>query len=297
MSVRELTKMWMEQLPAGQPMIDREQLIFSSWPEWWVQWVEQGVISWIRESLTPPDIPLARMDTNEVREAWNAFEDVVIRHWALPANEMHPLLDELAEDLMDLLSRPAERIPDLLFGTEPSIDRAELATRLDRVVVHQDLARALLRYAERKELQRVDRELAGRVIAQVDQKLKERYDVEAWASQLTPLFQLWGGPVPAGMIRDLLNARGAEAAGRIPDTEERLSLEQVVDDLQKGPATEQSEPVTEDRSSLSDLYGSAEDQNQEDESEEDSDGEELSLHRRFQFDEPDMNRYLEESEE
>lgn len=292
MSVHGLTEKWMEQLPAGHPMVGREQLKNSDWPEWLVQWVEQGIATWIRESLEVPDIPLARMDSEEVLESWRTFEATVIRHWAFPVNEMQPLLEELAEDLLALLSRPEARIPALLFGSERSIDRKLLASRLERVVVHQDLARALLRYAERKELQQIDRELAGRVIVQVDQKLRERYDADAWAAQLSPLFELWGGTVPSGMIREQLEVRGADAAGRIPDGETRRTIEWVVRELRKGPVDEEESAPT----SLSDLYGSMTESPEPEEPEETSDGEELSLHKRFQFDEPDLNEYLEKQE-
>ncbi|MGM0505953.1 MAG: hypothetical protein ACQER4_02055 [Bacteroidota bacterium] len=323
MSVRALTETWIEKLPVGHELIGREQLNRSSWPEWLAEWVEQEVVSWIRESLTLPDIPLARMDAKDVLESWRQFETTVVRHWALPSNEIRPLLEEAAGDLLALLARPEERIPDLLFGTETSVDRELLAARLERVVVHQDLARALLRYAERKELERVDRELAVRIIAQVDQKLKERYDADAWANQLAPLFEIWGGSVPSGVIRKQLEARGADAAGRIPDGEELWKIEWVVKELQKGAHEEEasipsslsdlygvqrdedpgeqvpsvSDEEARDEESprtLSDLYGSASEESEPVEPEEDSDRDELSLHRRFQFDEPDMDRYLEE---
>lgn len=329
MSVQELTKTWIEQLPSGHSVIGKELLERSSWPDFLVEWVEQGVASWIRESLTPPDIPLAQMDAEEVVETWHTFETTVVRHWGLPADEMQALLEELAEDLLALLGRPAERIPDLLFGSETSIDRNLLAARLDRVVVHQDLARALLRYAERKELASVDRELAGRVIAQVDQKLKERYDADAWAAQLRPLVELWGGPVPSGMMRDVLRARGADVADRIPEGSEPRTIEWITDQLREGPVSEPTAPQSlsdhykpfptdEPKASssteakqepaqekedvpakrpLSEIFGStAHASIGEDPRVESSDGGEGALHHRFQFDEPDLDRYLEEKE-
>src|SRR5690625_3398071 len=147
---------------------------------------------------------------------------------------------------------PAEYIADLVFGTDSELTSSEIKARLEKAGTSHYLGRALLIYLDRKHLDRLEKEQAQQVLLTLDQILSDAYSSNDWLELLSPLFELGGGTLPSGLIRQVFENKKPGTIQLVLDKPDESDLTsddviRLLDRLESG-----GDPVTssEDKEAL-----------------------------------------------
>ncbi len=210
------------QLPDNLSYLTPDDLISAGWPDFLVARINVELEQNMAESVALPESDWANMHAEAVQDAWRQFLEAIRAETRLPVSYVRPVLETSLEDVVELLSQPLTSLPDYLFGSLVSLSRDHLASRVSKTGVYPQLTHALVRYLDRKQLDRLSKADAVRILRAVDAKLSESYTALNWGQVLAPLFEL----MPDGVEPDLLSAyfheRGMSSEARAFASFDRL---------------------------------------------------------------------------
>lgn len=258
--------------PTGKSFLTPEELPSDKLPRSLYDRLQMEFEMRLDRDLLPPRTSWSDLENPDVKAAWEAFVGEVRDRARLPMDDLEQTLNRVAGELLEQLVHPRRAIPESLFGGDDTLDRETLERRSDSITVYRHLATAPGRFMERKGLERLGREQCERVIAAVDEKLTERYNLLEWADLLEPLFRLFDDEVPVELLRLFFEEKKRMKTARLFDR-----LEGSVN--RAGLIERLSSPEL--------LEGAGEEQEQSNLFDE-----EAPLHSRFSFDQPDLNRYV-----
>lgn len=273
-TVQTLTRRYLGLLSGVEASIDPDSLRDYKLPPLFCEWIRCELELKLDRDLRQPETEWSKMDSEEIRQSWNTFESAVRAAIRIPGDRLEEVVRSSVQGFVSLAVQPRKRIPELLFGSDKTIAPDKLAERAGRVLVHPHLARAMVRYVERKELNVLERDQCDRVLVQVDDRLADRYNALDWVDCLDPLFILVGEELPTELLRLFFeDKKRYKAARRFDLMNEGVTRDRLIETLSSPDLLEESdedEPMLFDTSSDSDEPGD-------------------SLNSRFMFDQPKLD--------
>lgn len=166
-----------------------------------------------------PASPWIDHSDDRVREATAAWRQAAHAAVQFPAHEWASAVEDAASLALAHLTKPAETvalaaIPDGPVSIETAIERGR------RFGPYSYLLEVATRYAERKGLEKVDRDTFFQLLSRIDRRMVQPFGAAEWASLFEPLFAVAGpvgsppGTVPASVLRVALEAKGADDLAR-----------------------------------------------------------------------------------
>ena len=191
-TIQSLARKWGDALPHEEEFIYPEQFEEAGFPDLLRSWVVTLLEHQLKETVAPPMTEWADLDQEATREAWKAFLAAAARRVRLPRVYVQPVMQTALGDVLEQLLQPRVAIPHMLFGTESERSLQEVREKAQDVLVHGRLAEAVVRYMERREMDRLTREQCVQIVSKVDSALLARETPESMLEQLHPLYELFG---------------------------------------------------------------------------------------------------------
>lgn len=217
--IDDITDRLLDRLPEGRPYYAVEELRGLDLPAFLTRRLLLQLRHNLMESLPEPRSEWADLQSPEAVRRWEDFLEGAVDSIRLPQGRARAVFRDAVEGCLELLVRPREVIPRLLFGSNRELDRTRLERRLEWVVVYPHFHSLLPRYMEKKDLETLDRERCASIIRNADRKICQRYDTDSWIELLEPLFELTGGEIPHGLLADFF--REKELSGMADRLDER----------------------------------------------------------------------------
>jgi len=168
-----------------------------------------------------PATPWIDADEPEVRDAARRWREASRDAARYPPDAWAPALAEAADHSLRHLVDPAEASAAFCFAGETApLPMATVRARLGAFGPYSYLREIAARYAERKELEAMDRAGLVALLRRIDKRMTSSYGAAEWSALAAPLFSLvgsmpsLGGRVPADLLQRFFAARGA---GRLAD--------------------------------------------------------------------------------
>lgn len=273
-TVQTLTQRYLGLLSGVEASIDPNSLRDYKLPPLFCEWIRCELELKLDRDLRQPKTEWSEMDSEKIQQSWNAFESAVRAAIRIPGDRLEEVVRSSVQGFVSLAIQPRKRVPELLFGPDKTIAPDKLAERAGRVLVHPHLARAMVRYVERKELNVLERGQCERVLVQVDDRLADRYNALDWVDCLDPLFVLVGEELPTELLRLFFeDKKRYKAARRFDLMRGGVTRNRLIETLSSPDLLEESdeeEPMLFDASSDSEEPGD-------------------SLNSRFMFDQPRLD--------
>ncbi len=305
--INQVTKRIGQRLPSGKSFYTISDFEEAGLPEQVISQVEKELIRRMRNDLELPLTEWADLKSERMQQSWVRFVEEAEKQIRLPSYKLNALLKSIVNRTYPLVVWPRTQIVKLLFGKKEQLDYETLSDKISKIPARHKLSQALIRYMEKKHLEKLLREKAGDVIRQVDERLIQRYGREEWYRDLELLFELAVGKVPTGVLASSFYNRGktgwssdlSERKGSFSKEEFRQWLDEREDlqtsDRQEDPG-EQSEPVSTERETA-DQGWYANFQRREETPETSFDEQSDSLHAMFGKKEEEESESVEETEE
>jgi len=212
--IRNLTKKYTELLPDDTAFFTPADLRKLNIPEFVIQRVEIEIYRNLNESIVPPDSDWADMTTIEVEEAWEMFINAIVAEVRMPAAHASSVFETSIADVIEMIIKPIQSIPDILFGTETELSRIEILKRCKFITVNSHLSDAVIRYMDRKGKERITRDQCYKIVKLIDNRLTQNFNSMNWAQLLQPLFLLAGPKVDSELLRIFFEDRGLKSFAR-----------------------------------------------------------------------------------
>lgn len=211
---RNVTKKFIALLPDQKSFFTPDDLRKFDIPEFVIQRVEVEIYRNLNESIVPPQTEWANMEAGKVEKAWEQFINAILEEVQMPASYASSVFETALGDLFDLILKPRNAVPAILFGPRKTLTRKELEKNAESITVQTHLSTALLKYVERKDKNELDFETCKRVVEQIDNRLTQNYNSLNWAQLLQPLFILAGPVVDTELFRIFFEDRGMKRLSR-----------------------------------------------------------------------------------
>ncbi|MDZ7771228.1 MAG: hypothetical protein U5K31_00530 [Balneolaceae bacterium] len=238
--IDDITDRFLDRLPADRQYHTADELHNLELPSFLRQRLLLQVRRRLLESLKAPRTPWADLQSAEVQRRWEDYMESAAASLRLPQNHAREEIREAVEGCLELLVRPREVIPRLLFGSERKLDRSRLERRLSWLVVYVHFHSLLPRYMEKKELESLERERCASIISRADRRFCQGYEAGDWMELLDPLFELTGGRVPSGLLADFFRdkemAHRAERMLEYGDDLDREALRGLLSGQEEAPS-------------------------------------------------------------
>jgi len=300
----QITQELLQELPDKAQFFTPDELLSYGIPYIVAETLRKNVLSAINSELQMPELEWIKPLEKEVRQAWQDFVEISMKHLRVPASKLSYMLEEAVKECLELALKPRQSLPDIIFRTHDIIEYKTAKDRVQSLEVNKQLGVALIRYMEKKQKGEISIDQARELITKVDQRLVENYHPLNWAQVLKPVFDLAGPSVDTELFRIFFDdkekpgyARKFEQLeGNLNDTEfiEVLSSADVLDIededqpelfVQREEKAEQEKEVENEESFDEEEINTAD----EDETEENSepDKEELLAEGPEDFEEPE----------
>ncbi len=211
---RNVTKKFIALLPDQKSFFTPDDLRKFDIPEFVIQRVEVEIYRNLNESIVPPQTEWANMEAGNVEKAWEQFINAILEEVRMPASYASSVFETALGDLFDLILKPRNAVPAILFGPRKTLTRKELEKNAKSITVQTHLSTALLKYVERKDKNELDFETCKRVVEQIDNRLTQNYNSLNWAQLLQPLFILAGPDVDTELFRIFFEDKGMKRLSR-----------------------------------------------------------------------------------
>lgn len=199
--VREITKRYVDALPAEKKYVTPDELESAGFPDFVVERISYALTQNLADSIVPPTTDWANMQTEPVAEAWEAFLEAIHAETRLPVSFAESVIEAAVADIVDILTEPRKNLPDYIFATETTLDIEQISQRAASIVVYKHFGTAIIRFMQKKGLTELEKDRCAKLIAIVDEKLTDRYSSLNWAVLLDPWFDLMGDQIEADLLR------------------------------------------------------------------------------------------------
>jgi hypothetical protein len=180
----------------------------SELPDIVVQPLQRELVKRLRSELEMPLTEWADLNDEAVHRAWGEFVETAEDHVRLPDYKVEALLKAIVNKLYPLITWPRTQISKFIFGNHEELDRSEIAERVEQLPINQQLGSAVMRYMNKKNVDRLSRKKCEEIVKKIDEKLTERYSTDQWFQSILPLFELACGPVPTDQLATYFFHRG-----------------------------------------------------------------------------------------
>ncbi|MCG2589296.1 hypothetical protein [Rhodohalobacter sulfatireducens] len=197
----QITQELLQELPDQAQFFTPEELLTYGIPYIVAETLRKNVLSAINSELQMPESEWVKPLEKEVRQAWQDFVEISMKHLRIPASKLSHLLEEAVEECLELALRPRQSLPDIIFRTHDIIEYQTAKDRVQSLEVNKQLGLALVRYMEKKQKDEISIDQARELITKVDQRLVENYHPLNWAQVLKPVFDLAGTSVDTELFR------------------------------------------------------------------------------------------------
>ena len=154
-------------------------------------------------------------DVEAAAAAWREAADRSVR---FPASAWADAVRQSVRLALAHLVRPAETLADAAFeGADGPLPADAVLDRVREFGPYPYLPQIAARYVERKEVDTLDRDTLAGLLDRIDRRMVSTFGPDDWVTLLGPLLALAGptgsppGSVPAGLLRTLFEAKGADA--------------------------------------------------------------------------------------
>jgi len=247
-SIQNITENLLSKLPGDAEYYRPSQIQDAGVPAFVVERINVELYRNLAESILPPKTDWANMQSERVEKSWNAFVEAIRAEARLPQSFAQSVFETATEDIMDMLIRPRQAIPDVLYSVDEELDMETLIERSRSVVVYRYLVKVLPRYMEKKELETLNKDRCRMVITQVDEKVTANYTPLNWAHLLNPLFELMDGDVDSELLRLFFKDKELPAVANMFDRQDGDVTVQEVIELLSSPVLETNDDQRKDDS-------------------------------------------------
>src|SRR5690625_3428591 len=251
-TVSQLTSRLLDKLNRNSDRFTPPDLARAGFPERLIDLIVRAGEARLRDSLVKPVSKWSDHASEGVELAWKSYLRRSEEALTLPKEEIRRITESAMKKLLMAYCNPAEYIADLVFGTDSELTSSEIKARLEKAGTSHYLGRALLVYLDRNELDRLEKEQSQQVLLTLDQILSDAYSSNDWLELLSPLFELGGGTLPAGLIRQVFENKKPGTIQLVLDKPDESDLTsddviRLLDRLESG-----GDPVTssEDKEAL-----------------------------------------------
>lgn len=211
-----------KRLPENTSFYSLDDLANLGYPDFFIKRLELELSKNLADSLLPPDTEWANMESEEVQYSWQKFLSAIHNKIRLPRAFAKMVFESCLGDIFELLIRPRQFIPEIIFGNQPVLNRDAILQNTSYVTVYQYLPAALIKYMERKDIEEIDRKRAEHIIAMIDDKIISRYTPLNWAQLLEPWFELMGKEIDSELVRQFFLDKGHDKMCTLFDKESSL---------------------------------------------------------------------------
>lgn len=254
-AVLTLTGNLLSRLPANQKHYSLADLEDAGIPELIRRQIRIQITINIRDQIRMPDTEWAALNTPEVRDNWFRFLSSLETHAQIPVKKLPEIIEHAVSGLVSFMSRPRQRLPEIIFGKEPRLLQQEVDERCDRIVVYGYFTMFIREYMKRKKLEQIKVAQFNEAIAKFDDRLTRSYTPYEWAKLLQPAFELFENQVPARFFADFFLDKGQKYySEKFAGSEFLLNKEKFIETLSHSgalglfdslPVTDETEPVAE----------------------------------------------------
>src|SRR5690625_1838217 len=202
-TVSQLTSRLLDKLNRNSDRFTPPDLARAGFPERLIDLIVRAGEARLKDSLVKPVSKWSDHASEGVELAWQSYLRRYEIALTLTKEEIRRITESAMKKLLMAYCNPSEYIADLVFGTDSELTSLEIKARLEKAGTSHYLGRALLIYLDRKHLDRLEKEQAQQVLLTLDQILSDAYSSNDWLELLSPLFELGGGTLPSGLIRQV----------------------------------------------------------------------------------------------
>ncbi len=232
--VKNTTERLLRKLNPEQPFYTPSDMLEAGFPAFVVERIRLELETNLADSIVPPSTDWAIMNAEEVTGAWQQFLDAIHNQLRLPNSFAKGVIESSVADLVDILVEPRKNLPDYLFVSTEDLHQEEIDERMRWVVVYPHFASFLPRYMKAKKLDKISKERYAKAIAQIDDKLSERYSPLNWAQLLKPLFNLCNEELePEVLGRFFRDKNMLREAARFEDLKDPVDDHQFIEVLSR----------------------------------------------------------------
>ncbi|TYP92030.1 hypothetical protein LX73_2276 [Fodinibius salinus] len=230
--IQRITQKFIDRLPDNDQYYRLDELRGWDFPPYIVQRIRIELERNLAESMIIPKTDWANTRSDAVLDAWQQFVDAIRAEARLPASYGKTVIETAVADVVEMLVQPCKTIPDVIFGSDESLSAEEINKRLQSVVVYRHFSRLILRYMQKKELDRLSKSRCKDIIREADQKLTKRYSPLNWAQMLDTLFKLLDGNIDSELLRLFFEDKNCPRVARHFDLmNKELSRAELIEEL------------------------------------------------------------------
>jgi len=242
-SLDNLKQQLLQLLPDGSSFVDLSQLKRLGFPDMIADRIlletTDEMYSLISRALTS----WVNIEEEEYVRSTDKYVETIIAISKIPSDVLSTHVERVINEIIEQCLQPRIKISQQLFGSDKSLNYAEIQYRSRYVMQHKTLVTAILRYMERKGLTELTREQATDLIKKIDERLVATYSPEDWAQALEMPFSMMEGRMQASELTRYFQHRGATAyAEKFQQKNGTLTSQEFLDLLFEEPE-EQETPV------------------------------------------------------
>ena len=190
-SIEHLTSSILEKFPAGKEVHTLSDLSALNLPAFLMKQISNQLFLNFSKSLPFPQSEWADLNTENIYASWELFKNSAKSLLLLPAENSEKVIRSSVSVCLSLILRPYRSIPSLLSDDSQRITQELLLQRSSRITLNSYLAWGLLRYMEKKEIEKMDRTDAEQIVRKIDEKLMRGYHPLNWLSLVKPLYEMF----------------------------------------------------------------------------------------------------------
>jgi hypothetical protein len=210
----QITQELLQELPDQAQFFTPDELLSYGIPYIVAETLRKNVISAVKSELHMPESEWVQPLEKEVRQAWQDFVEISVKHLRIPASKLSNMLQEAVEQCLELALKPRHSVPEFIFRTHDIIEYKTAKDRVHSLEVNKQLGVALTRYMEKKQKDEINIDHARELITKVDQRLVENYHPLNWAQVLKPVFDLAGPSVDTELLQIFFDDKGKPGYAR-----------------------------------------------------------------------------------
>lgn len=131
------------------------------------------------------------VDHEDVALAFESLSSALKEHGHFPPDEWSAALERGVRNVISYHSRPGRTLVEFLFAREEeTYTLAEFKQKLEFFQPYPYLVEASETYVDEHQLEELDQDAVASIVEQIDRKMAERFDVDAWTRLLNPLFEI-----------------------------------------------------------------------------------------------------------